>query len=372
MRKFEKPEWWPALKAPAGVPERKEDTGQPQVKSTLLQTYFTSLLGLVLSVAMFLGTSYAWFSSEIENPVNELYVGTLKVGLLKEPKEEDAEPLDLANEDIRLFDETIRWEPGYTTIETIQVVNQGDLAFKYVMTFTDDVPEDADDETQGEPSGDETPAAADGETQDENSVYEPFADVDEEPPVDVAEFFDVWVFDHQGDKTYTAPDSYDDITARNGWTYVGTLADVLAGKAVLSGAMEDVRTEDPDADVINEGTTDGVSTAHRFTIVLHMKGEDEETPSAVMGQKISLNVKLVAYQLASEEDGFGKNTYDSKATADEDAEEEQEMQASGENDVPASGNEIADTESDGNGEANASGDGSVNADTEGAATASSE
>ena len=73
MKKYGKYE-----KRPEGVPAK-----QPKVKSALLQTYFTSLLCMVLCVTMFFGTSYAWFTSEVSNTGNEIYIGTLDVGLFK-------------------------------------------------------------------------------------------------------------------------------------------------------------------------------------------------------------------------------------------------------------------------------------------------
>ena len=295
MRKYGKYERRPEPKAPAGVPAKKVNTKRPQVKSMLLQTYFTSLLCLVLCVTMFFGTSYAWFTSEVNNSANEIYVGTLKVGLLKET---DAGTQDLATGDSKLFDKNIRWEPGYTAIETIQIVNEGDLAFRYVMTFTDGALITGQNATIAEVAGN----------------------------------FDVWVFNHYG-KTYAAPTSYEEINKANGWEPVGTLADVLEGKTVLSGNMVTVRKDGQTAEAINAGTTDGVRTADKFTIALHMK---ETAGSEVMGHRISLNVKLVAYQLTSEKDAFGNSTYDDNIITAADAKELKKVLASGKNVVLAS------------------------------------
>ncbi len=255
---------------------------QPKAKNMMLQTYFTSLLCLVLCVTMFFGTSYAWFTSEVSNTANEIYVGTLNVGLYKgEAKPENS----LANSDTKLFDGNIRWEPGFTALETIKIVNEGDLAFSYVLKFTDG----------GLASGSTLELA------------------------DVAKYFDVWVFDHTANEgkegVNSAPESYAEIKAENsGWVRAGadeknlepTLTDLLNGKTVLDGDMTAVRDSDA-ATPINEGTTDGVATAHTYTIALHM---NETADDAVMGQKISLNVKLVAYQKGYEEDDLGNNNYD--------------------------------------------------------------
>ncbi len=229
MRKYGKYE-----KRPAAVPAK-----QAKPKGMLLQAYFVSLLGLVLCVTMFFGTSYAWFTSEVNNTSNEIYVGTLKVGLYK-----GSENLD--NSDTKLFDRKIPWEPGYTALETIKITNEGDLAFKYVLKFTN------------------------GALATESNMN----------LSDVAKYFDVWVYDHSKNEnsgfTYA---SYADITTENGWNSVGTLAELLNGTSVLEGKLETVSAE------------------AEYTIALHMT---EDAASSVMGQKISLNVKLVAYQMAYE------------------------------------------------------------------------
>ena len=101
MKKFGKYEKRPEPKVVVMSAEKTSGTKQPKVKNMLLQTYFTSLLCLILCVTMFFGTSYAWFTSEVNNSVNEIYVGTLKVGPLKET---DAGVQDLATGDNKLFD----------------------------------------------------------------------------------------------------------------------------------------------------------------------------------------------------------------------------------------------------------------------------
>ena len=256
MRKYGKYERRPEPKAPAGVLAKKVNTKRPQVKSMLLQTYFTSLLCLVLCVTMFFGTSYAWFTSEVNNTANEIYVGTLKVGLLKET---DAGTQDLATGDSKLFDKNIRWEPGYTAIETIQIVNEGDLAFKYVMTFTDGALISGQNATIAEVAGN----------------------------------FDVWVFNHYG-KTYAAPASYEEINKANGWEPVGTLADVIR-TGIHDGALT-------------------AGTAYTATIVLKMQ---ESAGNEYQDKSIgtSFSIQLIATQMASENDSFGPD-YDENAWAE--------------------------------------------------------
>ena len=268
---------------PEGLPAK-----QPKVKSTLMQTYLTSLLSLVLCVSMFFGTSYAWFTSEVNNEGNEIYIGILDVGLFKQnTSEQETALIDLSEEGEKLFDNNIRWEPGYTALETIKVVNEGDLAFKYVLNFTDG-------------------SLAEGSALSIENV---------------AENFDVWVYDHRAnagkDGVKLNPDSYAALTAENsGWVSAGSLDELLDGKSVLDGVMVTVRNKNTETP--NEGTTDGVATEDTYTIALHMK---EDADSAVMGQKISLNVKLVAYQKGSEADDLGNKDYDQLVATERDLRE---------------------------------------------------
>ena len=250
-------------------PEKK-----PEVKSVMQQTFFTSLLCLVLSVTMFFGTSYAWFTNEVNNADNEIYIGTLDVGFFKETgpdTDPDPDTVNLAGSNEKLFDKNICWEPGYTALETVQVVNEGDLTFDYELLFTD--------------GKDTAPAGSTLKLED------------------VAKLFDVWVYDHQEENELKLT-SYADITTEDsGWVKAGTLDELLSGKPVLKGVM----TRIPKAtQTAAEGEAQTQEPADRYTIALHMKDEADAT---VMGHRIGLNVKLVAYQRMQEKDGFGQTNY---------------------------------------------------------------
>lgn len=267
MRKFGKYE----IRPEASV-EKK-----PEIKSTLLRTYFTSLLCMVLCVAMFLGTSYAWFTSEVTSSSNEIYIGTLDVGLFKDST---TGALDLADSNNKLFDGNIRWEPGHTVLETIRVVNEGDLAFNYALTFTDGKINDTVDNTL---------------------------------LVKAAEHFVVYV--HAGNYAdgEAAPADFGAIETSDKWKpvmlgdQVATLADILTkGVSVLSGSISDVRGAQ-NATAPLPGPNDSKPTADTYIIALHMNNSASE--AGIMGQKIGLSVKLTAYQQGYEPDSFN-NKYD--------------------------------------------------------------
>ena len=255
------------------------EQNRSEAKSVLLHTYFTSLMSLILCVSMFMGTSYAWFTSEVTNDGNEINVGILDVGLYKKTAD-GIVALTADADSAKLLDSSIRWEPGYTTIETIQIVNEGDLAFKYELSFTD-----------GTITGDGTLA-------------------------EVAKYFDVWVFDYiSQDASKASPTSYAALSAEgSGWEKAGTLDELLAGKPVLQNkVMKTVRGESTAQ--VNDETTDGIATADTYKIAIHMN--EAASSQSIIGKQITLKIKLVAYQMPSEQDAFG-SSYDNIVTSAED------------------------------------------------------
>ena len=284
---------------------------QPKEKSPLLQTYFTSLMCLVLCVTMFFGTTFAWFTSEVNNAQNEIYIGILDVELEKQVPDGNYVSLSKADADgnmATLFDGNTRWEPGYTALETIRVVNEGDLAFRYVLSFTDGkaTKAQATEETDTlETEATDTPETETTDEQETEAADTPEAEV---TLADVAQYFEVWVYDYYENKNAEPQaTSYTEISEGKGWKYVGTLAEILAGKAVLSGSMDAVRDATPASEDSSEATE---ANNKKYTIALHMS---ESADASVMGCKISLNVKLVADQMGSETDGFENGAYDDLA-----------------------------------------------------------
>lgn len=109
--------------------ERVEVKLQKKANSGLLQTYIISILSLVLCCAMFLSTTFAWFSSDVTSSGNQIYIGTLEAGLYHGDVKINDHP------DHAVFDNTIKWGPGISTEETLTITNEGDLAFHYYLQF---------------------------------------------------------------------------------------------------------------------------------------------------------------------------------------------------------------------------------------------
>ena len=97
----------------------------------------TSVLALVLSLAMLAGTTFAWFTDTASTGVNRIVSGNLDVGLQYWGVDENGQKTWLTAEDSKkLFDENALWEPGYTQIVYLKVKNDGNLALTYAMQIT--------------------------------------------------------------------------------------------------------------------------------------------------------------------------------------------------------------------------------------------
>lgn len=93
----------------------------------------TSVLALVLSLAMLAGSTFAWFTDTASTGVNRIVSGNLDVGL--EYWDKESGWLD-AEDSKDLFDKNALWEPGYTQIVYLKVKNGGNLALTYAMQIT--------------------------------------------------------------------------------------------------------------------------------------------------------------------------------------------------------------------------------------------
>ena len=94
----------------------------------------TSVLALVLSLAMLAGSTFAWFTDTASTGVNRIVSGNLDVGLEYWGGAESGWLTAENSED--LFDKNALWEPGYTQIVYLKVENNGNLALTYAMQIT--------------------------------------------------------------------------------------------------------------------------------------------------------------------------------------------------------------------------------------------
>lgn len=98
------------------------------------KTLKSSGLALLVCVVMLLGTTFAWFTDTITNSGNKIEAGTLKIGLQVWNTENKAYE-DVGKKALFSHD---KWEPGYTDVKAIKIVNNGSLALKYQIDFKSD------------------------------------------------------------------------------------------------------------------------------------------------------------------------------------------------------------------------------------------
>ncbi len=93
----------------------------------------TSALAILMCVAMLIGTTFAWFTDTASTGVNKIVAGNLDVKLMYST---DMRTWKEATDQTKLFDDNALWEPGYTQVVYLKIVNAGNLALKYEAGFS--------------------------------------------------------------------------------------------------------------------------------------------------------------------------------------------------------------------------------------------
>ena len=104
-------------------------TNSKSTKRALL----TSALALLMCVAMLVGATFAWFTDTASTGVNKIVSGNLDVKLMYST---DMQTWKEATDQTKLFDDNALWEPGYTQVFYLKIVNAGKLALKYEAGFS--------------------------------------------------------------------------------------------------------------------------------------------------------------------------------------------------------------------------------------------
>ena len=93
----------------------------------------TSALAILMCVAMLIGTTFAWFTDTASTGVNKIQAGNLDVKLMYST---DMQTWKEATDQTKLFEDNALWEPGYTQVVYLKIVNAGNLALKYEAGFS--------------------------------------------------------------------------------------------------------------------------------------------------------------------------------------------------------------------------------------------
>ncbi len=100
---------------------------------TTKRALFASVLSLLLCISMLVGSTFAWFTDSATTGVGSIVAGTLDIDLV------DGEGNSLEGKTIGFvdMDDNDLWEPGCRyTLETIKLVNKGNLNAKYKVVIS--------------------------------------------------------------------------------------------------------------------------------------------------------------------------------------------------------------------------------------------
>ena len=103
---------------------------------TTKRALVSSVLAIVLCLAMLIGTTFAWFTDTASTGVNKIQAGNLDVELEYSTDMVNWQP---ATSTTKLFDDNTLWEPGVTEVVYLRVKNAGNLALKYTMGLKSNV-----------------------------------------------------------------------------------------------------------------------------------------------------------------------------------------------------------------------------------------
>ena len=110
-------------------------------KNSVRRNLIISATALMLSIAMLIGTTFAWFTDSVTSGRNHIQAGNLDVELTY--KNKDTEDFSEVTTKTQLFDDSALWEPGHVEYVVLNVHNAGTLALKYNLNVT------VDKETEG-------------------------------------------------------------------------------------------------------------------------------------------------------------------------------------------------------------------------------
>lgn len=105
-------------------------------KKTTKRAIIASVMAMILCFAMFVGTTYAWFTDSVTSTGNKVVAGTLKVDLeLKSHLDDSYTSIKDTQAPIFYYD---NWEPGYIDSQILKIENEGSLALKWYAKFVSD------------------------------------------------------------------------------------------------------------------------------------------------------------------------------------------------------------------------------------------
>ena len=99
-------------------------------KTNSKKALLSSAFALVLSVAMLIGTTFAWFTDTASTGINKIQAGNLDIEL---EYSKNFTEWKKVNDTTKVFEDSTLWEPGRTEVVYLRVKNAGTLALKYTL-----------------------------------------------------------------------------------------------------------------------------------------------------------------------------------------------------------------------------------------------
>ena len=108
---------------------------------TTKRALLSSVIAMIICVAMLIGTTFAWFTDSASTAVNKIQAGTLDVQLLMY---DGTDYVDISNDSRAIFgtgsiaqnnNAQTLWEPGKTQVAYLAIKNNGNLALKYKVAL---------------------------------------------------------------------------------------------------------------------------------------------------------------------------------------------------------------------------------------------
>ena len=113
---------------------------------TTKRALLSSVMAMLICVAMLIGTTFAWFTDSASTAVNKIQAGTLDVALEMAIKSSDGTRIEWATAEGQTLlwqkapgheSEEVLWEPGCTyNLNQFRIVNSGNLALKYKIVIS--------------------------------------------------------------------------------------------------------------------------------------------------------------------------------------------------------------------------------------------
>ena len=117
------------------------------------KSLIASGISLAVSMALLVGSTFAWFTDSVTNKGNKIQAGSLKIGAYAYDLDKngdktfkikdvnggnaftfEADPQDLRTDGTAIINDT-DWEPGKSSAKLLQVVNEGTLATEIKLSF---------------------------------------------------------------------------------------------------------------------------------------------------------------------------------------------------------------------------------------------